>query len=50
MDMDNQWDMISMLGSAEAEYGEMQEHENEDIPLDIQWEIEGLSGVNDSWE
>ena len=48
--MDKQWDMISMLGSAEEEYGETQEHENEDIPLDIQREIESLSGVNDSWE
>lgn len=45
--MDNQWDMISMLGSAEAEYGETRDPQIEDIPLDIQWEIESLSGVND---
>ena len=45
--MDMEWDMIAMLGSAEAEYGETREPQIEDIPLDIQREIESLSGVND---
>lgn len=45
-----EWDIISMLESAETEYGEMQEPQIEDIPMDIQWEIESLSGVDDQWK
>ena len=40
--MDTPLDIIDDLNVAECGYGELQEERLEDIPLDIQYEIESL--------